>query len=146
MNPTAAQAAKPVDNRVVSAKELRVLIVDDRPEARRLLGDFLKPLDVNIRETANGQEAIVAFQEWHPHLILMDRRMPIINGLEATWRIRALPNGANPVIIAVSAHSFKEEQREMLAAGCNDFLVKPFGEAELLALLKKYFDLQIAAS
>ena len=146
VSPTAAQAAKPAGNGAVSAKELRVLIVDDRPEARRLLGDFLKPLNVNIRETTNGQEAIVAFQEWHPHLILMDRRMPVIDGLEATRRIRALPDGASPVVIAVSAHSFKEEQREMLAAGCNDFLVKPFGEAELLALLKKYFDLQIAAS
>ena len=99
-------------------------------------------INLHPREALNGEAAISIFQEWRPQLIFMDRRMPVLDGLEATRRIRTLPGGAETVIIAVSAHSFSEEQQEMLAAGCNDFLGKPFGEDDLLALLKKHLHLE----
>ena len=123
--------------------DLRILIVEDQPENRLLLRCFLEPLGFQIRDAVNGQEAIGIFQEWRPQLIFMDRRMPVLDGLEATRRIKVLPGGAGTIIIAVSAHSFKEEQREMLAAGCNGFLAKPFGVDDLLALLKQQLHLDL---
>jgi PAS domain S-box-containing protein len=123
--------------------DLRLLIVEDHPENRLLLRCYLEFFNFQLREVINGQEAIAMFQKWHPHLIFMDRRMPVLNGLEATRQIKALPGGDETIIIAVSAHSFKEEQREMLEAGCTDFLVKPFGTDDLLALLKKHLHLDL---
>ena len=123
--------------------DLRILIVEDQPENRLLLRCFLEPLDLQIRDAVNGEEAIAIFQEWRPRLIFMDRRMPVLDGLEATRRIKALPGGAETIVIAVSAHSFKEEQREMLAAGCTDFIAKPFGSDDLLNLLKKQLHLEL---
>jgi PAS domain S-box-containing protein len=123
--------------------DLRILIVEDQPDNRLLFKCFLKPLKFQLCEATNGQEAVTVFQEWRPHLIFMDRRMPVMDGLEATRQIRALPGGTDTVIIAVSAHSYKEEQREMLVAGCSDFLSKPFGEDDLLILLKKHLHLEL---
>ena len=122
--------------------DLRILIVEDQPENRLLIRRFLEPLNLQLREAPNGQSAVTIFQAWRPQLIFMDRRMPVLDGLEATRRIRALPSGGDVVIIAVSAHSFKEEQREMLAAGCNGFLGKPFGADEFLSLLKQQLHLE----
>ena len=124
------------------ATVVRALIVEDQPENRLLLRHFLEPLDFQIREAANGQEALAVFQEWQPQVIFMDRRMPVLDGLEATRKIRTLSGGAETVIIAVSARSFKEEQQEMLAAGCNGFIAKPFGSGDIMALLKQHLHLE----
>jgi CheY-like chemotaxis protein len=134
--PQPAECGRPV-------ADLRVLIVEDQPDNRLLLHCIIKPLNLQVRDAVNGQEAVAIFQEWHPQIILMDRRMPVLDGLAATRQIRALPGGAAPVIIAVSAQAFKEEQREMLVAGCNDFLVKPFMTDDLLSLLKKHLHLDL---
>jgi CheY-like chemotaxis protein len=121
--------------------DLRLLIVEDQDENRLLLRCFLEPFNFQLREAVNGEEAIAIFQDWHPQLIFMDRRMPVLDGLSATRQIRSLPGGAQTIIVAVSAHSFNEEQQEMLAAGCNGFIAKPFGAADLLALLKQHLHL-----
>ena len=123
--------------------EIRLLIVEDQPENRLLIRCFLEPFGFQLCEATNGQEAVAAFEEWRPHLIFMDRRMPVMDGMEAIRRIRMLPEGRGTVIVAVSAHSFKEEQQEMLDAGCDDFLGKPFGLTDLLALLKKHLHLDL---
>jgi PAS domain S-box-containing protein len=122
---------------------IRILIVEDQPDNRQLLVCFLGHYGFQLREAATGQEAIAIFHEWRPHLIFMDRRMPVMDGLEATQRIRTLPGGGDTIIIAVSAHSFKQEQQEMLAAGCTDFLAKPFGADALLTLLKNHLHLEL---
>ena len=133
---------KPVGIKSPTA-DLRLLIVEDQPENRLLLRCFLDPLGFQLCEAVNGEEAIDIFQQWRPQLILMDRRMPVLDGLEATRRIRALPGGDRPVIIAVSAHSFKEEQQEMRDAGCNDFNGKPFNGENLLELLSRHLHLEL---
>jgi PAS domain S-box-containing protein len=139
---------RPVDKKVIGIESptanLRLLIVEDQPENRLLLRCFLEPHGFQLREAVNGQEAVSVFQEWRPHVIFMDRRMPVLDGLTATRQIRSLPGGSEPVIIAVSAHSFKEEQREMLMAGCNDFLGKPFNGDSLLTLLQQHLHLHLA--
>jgi PAS domain S-box-containing protein len=123
--------------------DIRILIVEDQPENRLLLQSLLSRFGFQTREAANGMEGIAAFQKWQPQLIFMDRRMPILDGIEATRRIRALPGGHTPIIIAVSAQTFKEEQREMLAAGCNGFLRKPFSIDDMLTTLGQHLKLKL---
>src|SRR6202795_3222594 len=81
----------------------RVLIADDVEDNRQLLAQLLAPVGFEIRLATNGVEAVQAFEEWRPHLILMDFRMPVMDGREAIRLIRATPGGADPKIIAVTA-------------------------------------------
>ncbi|MBF2099113.1 MAG: response regulator [Gloeomargaritaceae cyanobacterium C42_A2020_066] len=110
----------------------RILAVDDRLENRKLLVKLLTPLGFAVREAHNGQEAIEVWSEWEPHLIWMDMRMPVMDGYEATRRIKAQLKGQATVIIALTASAFEEERSIVMDAGCDDFLRKPFREEVLL--------------
>ena len=116
----------------------RILAVDDRREARQLLVRLLTPLGFDVREAANGQEAVDSWNAWQPHLIWMDMRMPVMDGRAATRHIKASANGQATAIIALTASSFEEERADILAAGCDDLLRKPFQEADLFALMQKH--------
>jgi signal transduction histidine kinase/CheY-like chemotaxis protein len=116
----------------------RILAVDDVPASRLLLNKLLTTIGFEVKEAGDGLEAIALWQEWHPHLILMDMRMPIIDGYEATQRIKSEPEGENTIIIALTASAFEEERVEILSAGCDDFMRKPFQEAELLTKIGQY--------
>jgi len=112
--------------------QYRILAVDDVPASRLLLKKMLSSWGFEVEEAENGQEAINMWSSWHPHLILMDMRMPIMDGYEATRRIKSQPQGKKPVIIALTASAFEEERVVILSAGCDDFMRKPFYETELL--------------
>jgi signal transduction histidine kinase/CheY-like chemotaxis protein len=116
----------------------RLLIAEDQPVNRQLLHELLEPLGFDIREAVNGREAVDVFEEWRPHLVWMDIRMPVMDGLEATRRIRASVAGADTRIVAVTAHSYEEERREILAAGCDDFIRKPYHDVEIFDALTKH--------
>ena len=109
----------------------RVLIADDVEDNRQLLAQLLAPVGFEIRLATNGAEAVQEFEEWRPHLILMDFRMPVMDGHEAIRRIRAMAGGKDPKIIAVTASAMDENRQELLAIGADDFISKPFREAEL---------------
>jgi PAS domain S-box-containing protein len=126
---------------VKSGQSFRILVVDDRQDARQLLSRLLIPLGFEVREAANGQEAVNAWRAWHPHLIWMDLRMPVMDGLEASKRIKATPEGRDTAIVALTASSYEEERADILAAGCDDFLRKPFEENELFGLMQKHLAL-----
>ena len=111
----------------------RLLVVDDKEANRRLLSQLLEPIGFEVCEAPDGAQAIEAFARWYPHLILMDRAMPVMNGLEATRRIKATEGGRVTPIIAVSASVFKSDREEALEAGCDDFIAKPIREAELFS-------------
>jgi two-component system sensor histidine kinase/response regulator len=93
----------------------------------KLLGD----IGFDVREASNGQEAIAVWESWQPHLIWMDMRMPVMDGYEATKRIKSTIQGQATVIIALTASAFEEDRHLVLSAGCNDFLRKPFREEVL---------------
>jgi len=109
----------------------RVLIADDIEDNRQLLAQLLGPVGFEIRLAVNGAEAVQAFEEWQPHLILMDFRMPVMDGHEAIRRIRAMTGGKKPKIIAVTASAMDENRQDLIKIGADDFISKPFRELEL---------------
>jgi CheY-like chemotaxis protein len=109
----------------------RVLIADDVEDNRQLLAQLLGPVGFEIRLATNGAEAVREFGEWRPHLILMDFRMPVMDGHEAIRRIRAIAGGKDPKIIAVTASAMDENRQELIAIGADDFISKPFREMDL---------------
>jgi signal transduction histidine kinase/DNA-binding response OmpR family regulator len=121
---------------------LRILAVDDLPEGRRLLARLLMPLGFEVREAADGQEAVAICEEWQPHLVWMDMRMPVMDGREATQRIRELDGGKEVKIVALTASSIEEERESILACGCDDFLRKPFDENALFELMRKHLGIE----
>jgi PAS domain S-box-containing protein len=120
----------------------RVLVVDNQAEARELMIRLLAPLGFEVKEAVDGQSAIEAWQRWRPHLVWMDLAMPVLDGIEATRRIRAAPKGRRVVIIAVTASGSEARRNEALSAGCDDLLRKPFREADLFAMMEKYLQVQ----
>jgi CheY-like chemotaxis protein len=113
---------------------VRVLVVDDKWENRRLLIDLLGPLGFETREAANGAAACEAYAAWGPDVVLMDVRMPVMDGYEATRRIRESERGSGRrvAVIALSASVFLHDRQAILDAGCDEFLAKPVEADELL--------------
>ena len=119
----------------------RILAVDDVSASRLLLKKMLTEIGFAVEEAGDGQQAIELYSSWHPHLILMDMRMPVMDGYEATRQIKSLPKGKETVIIALTASAFEEERVVILSAGCDDFMRKPFYEAELLEKIGQYLNI-----
>src|SRR3954447_22319405 len=109
----------------------RVLIADDIQDNRQLLEQLLAPVGFEIRLATNGAEAIREFEQWQPHMVLMDFRMPVMDGHEAIRRIRAMVGGEVPKIIAVTASAMDDNRQELMEIGADDFIGKPFREAGL---------------
>jgi signal transduction histidine kinase/DNA-binding response OmpR family regulator len=120
----------------------RILIVDDRPTNRLLLVKLLQPLGFNLKEATNGKEAITIWEEWQPHLIWMDMRMPIMDGYEATQYIKGTVKGNATAIIALTASVLEEERAIVLSAGCDDFVRKPFRENVIFETMTKHLGVQ----
>ncbi|OKH32951.1 hypothetical protein NIES2119_24765 [[Phormidium ambiguum] IAM M-71] len=119
-------------------RKFRILIVEDKVENRQLLRDLLSPLGFQIKEAINGAEAIALWTNWQPDLILMDMRMPVMDGYQATKKIKATPQGKDTIIIAITASAFYEDRSLSLTAGCDDFISKPFQENILFEKLAQH--------
>ena len=120
----------------------RLLVVEDQLENSQLLLKLLVPLGFEVRQAENGKEAIAIWQHWQPHLILMDMRMPVMDGYAATQQIKTRAQAEAPIIIAVTGSAFEEDRAAIIAAGCDEFLRKPFHPDEMLALLAKHLGVQ----
>lgn len=118
----------------------RLLVVEDNPENRQFLVQFLQLIGFEVKAAQNGQEAVALWQQWQPHLIWMDMRMPIMDGYEATRQIRALSASSHstPKILALTASAFEDECTAILSAGCDDVVCKPATEATLLAKIAEH--------
>jgi CheY-like chemotaxis protein len=120
----------------------RILIVDEVEDNRLLLHQLLMPLGFEIKEAENGLEAVIIWEQWQPHLIWMDMRMPVMDGYEATRRIKNKAATKNPIIIAVTASALEEDRSLVFAAGCDDFVRKPFREATIWQAMEKHLGLR----
>ncbi len=134
------------DNRVVvglvaGQPTYRLLIVDDQEDNRKVLLNLLSPFHFELREACNGVEALAIWDAWEPHVIWMDMRMPVMDGYEATRRIKAVPKGKKTVIVAITANVFDEDRSVVLSSGCDDFVRKPFQANELFDVLQKHLGL-----
>lgn len=121
---------------------IRVLVVEDNEDNRLLLSRILENVGFNVLCVENGKEAISAFELWQPHFIWMDMRMPVMNGYDASKAIRALPNGKEVKIAALTASAFQEDRDAILTAGCDDMLTKPLEEDCVFEVMKKLLSLK----
>jgi PAS domain S-box-containing protein len=122
--------------------QINILVVDDRDESRLLVREMLAALGFAVREATNGLDAIDVWRDWQPDLILMDIRMPVMDGLQATRKIKAQAAGQQPIIIALTASAFEEERSSILAAGCDDFIRKPFQRDDLLDKIREHLEIE----
>jgi len=109
---------------------------------RQLLLKLLEPHGFRVKEASNGQEVIKIWQDWDPHLIWMDMRMPVMDGHQATRKIKSSSKGQDTVVIALTATAYEEERERVQLEGCDDFIRKPFREAEIFAMLVKHLGVQ----
>ncbi|MGD1808144.1 ATP-binding protein [Dapis sp. BLCC M126] len=120
----------------------RILIVDDKILNRQLLVKLLNPLGFELKEASNGKEAIEIFESWQPHLIWMDMRIPVIDGYEATKKIKATTEGQATAIIALTASVLEEEKGGILSAGCNAFMRQPFREEDIFEAMHEHIGVE----
>jgi CHASE2 domain-containing sensor protein/nitrogen-specific signal transduction histidine kinase/DNA-binding NarL/FixJ family response regulator len=127
----------------------RILIADDALENRQLLTKRLSPFGFELWEASNGIEAIEIWEKYSPHLIFMDMRMPMMDGYEATKQIRLrernrkdeqakIQTGQATAIVVVTAHTLEKERTTAFRVGCDDFIHKPFREADIFDVLHKH--------
>jgi CheY-like chemotaxis protein len=119
-------------------QHIRVLVAEDVAPSRKLLTGLLESWGFEVREAVNGQEAVCAWEAWRPHLIWMDIRMPVLDGLAATRQIKAAAGGQAPKIIAITAHAFEEQRSEVLAEGFDGFVRKPIGVMDIADAMARH--------
>ncbi|HEY5510348.1 MAG TPA: PAS domain S-box protein [Prolixibacteraceae bacterium] len=115
----------------------RILVVDDKSDNLKVAGTLLKLVGFETEEAVNGLEAIEKFESWSPHLILMDMRMPVMDGYEATRRIKSTEKGRKTPIIALTASTFEDELKKIEALGMQGYIRKPFSEDDLFNTIGK---------
>jgi len=125
----------------------RLLVVDDAPHNRQLLSKMLVPLGFDMKEAETSQQALEIWQQWQPHLIWMDVRLPDGDGFETTRQIRSLETAENsPVIIAVTASVFDEAELRYQQHGCDALLRKPFRHYQIYDALQQYLGVRFIFS
>jgi signal transduction histidine kinase/CheY-like chemotaxis protein len=135
----AQRAARPSAEsrpRVEPTSAVEILIVDDHDPNRRALVELLKPLGLPIVEATNGEEALVQFERHRPKLVLMDLRMPVMDGYEAIRRIRQTASSDEVRIVAITASMFEDDNPEVRGCGADDLLRKPFRKEALFGVIE----------
>ncbi|MFZ4457250.1 MAG: PAS domain S-box protein [Bacteroidales bacterium] len=131
MNSSKPISAKRVLKIADGQQNFKILIVDDKEENLKVAQTLLKLVGYDTNTAQNGKEAIDRFKDWKPNLILMDLRMPLMDGIEASRQIKLLPEGENTPIIALTASTFDEDFISKDSKDINGFIHKPFRENEL---------------
>ena len=145
-SPESASLSRQQIRQILPGQEkYRIAVVDDIETNRLVLVKLLQSVGLKPRTADNGLEAIALWQEWQPDLIWMDMRMPQMDGYEATRQIRNQSSKfkeKKTIIIALTASAFDSQRAKILAAGCDDFVAKPFSEQIIFEKLKQYLDVK----
>ncbi|MCX7313269.1 MAG: response regulator [Hyphomicrobiales bacterium] len=116
----------------------RILVVEDQEDNRQILRDLLGSVGYEMVEAHDGQQALTAVVEHKPDLILMDIQLPIMDGYEATRRIKAMPEYKNIPIIVVTLYALSGDEGKAREAGCDAYVTKPYSPRALLAKIREY--------
>ncbi len=116
----------------------RILVVEDTPDNRQILRDLLTSAGYEVIEAINGAEGVAAAIEHLPDLILMDIQLPVLDGYEATRRIKAHAATAKVPIIAVTSYALSGDEGKAREAGCDGYVAKPFSPRQLLARVREF--------
>ncbi len=136
IEPSTAYVERHVTGLIPGTGEVKVLIVDDHEENRMVIQEFLEPIGIKVMNAENGEKAIAITEFWKPDLIFMDLRMPVMNGYEASRRIKALELGKKIQIVALTASILEMDKQKVINSGMNGYIRKPFKEYELFAMLE----------
>jgi two-component system cell cycle response regulator DivK len=115
-----------------------ILVVEDQEDNRQILRDLLANAGYRLTEAENGEQALAAVEQQPPDLILMDIQLPVLDGYEATRRIKANPSLRTIPIIAVTSYALSGDEDKARAAGCDDFVPKPYSPRQLLIKIREY--------
>ena len=115
----------------------RILVVEDHEDNRRILRDLLTSAGYQVIEATTGEEAVASAEAHMPDLILMDIQLPGIDGYEATRRIKANPALRHIPIIVITSYALSGDDVKAFAAGCDDYLAKPYDPFALLAKIRE---------
>jgi len=116
----------------------RILVVEDQEDNRQILRDLLTSVGYELIEAEDGEQAVFAAAAHRPDLILMDIQMPVLDGYEATRRIKADPALRAIPIIVVTSYALSGDEDKARAAGCDDYVTKPYSPRALLAKVREY--------
>jgi two-component system cell cycle response regulator DivK len=116
----------------------RILVVEDQEDDRQIIRDMLAGTGYAITEAENGEKALAAMAKERPDLILMEIQLPSTDGYETMRRIRTDPALLSIPTIAVTSHAPNEEEQRARAAGCDDYVPKPYSPRQLLAKIRQY--------
>ncbi len=120
----------------------RILVVDDNRDNRVLLRDLLEPIGFSVCEAENGRDALRAIKTCLPSAVLMDMRMPVMDGYQATRQLKGREDCSRIPVIAIAAGALEEDERHALNAGADAYIRKPFEESQVLAALAQLLDLR----
>ena len=116
----------------------KILVVEDQEDNRQILRDLLASAGYDMAEAENGQEALTVVTQYKPDLILMDIQLPLMDGYEATRRIKAMPEFNNIPIIVVTSYALSGDEGKAREAGCDAYVTKPYSPRALLAKIREY--------
>ncbi len=134
---TPAQKPRQITGLAPGAGPVKILVVDDQKSNRDLLRTLLTNTGFEVKEAENGKEAVDLFAGWSPHAVLMDLRLPVMDGYEAARQIKSTDIGRHVPVIAVTASAFKNSEEQVFADGMDGFVSKPFEPEELFDVLKQ---------
>ena len=135
--PRKEQILSTVRKLAANSECLRVLIADDNAANREILIRMLKRVGFEVRYAINGLECLDIYREWRPRVVFMDIRMPVMDGVEATQRIKTSPGGRDTIVIAVSAGALEDQNTNVLEYGADAFISKPFREVDILSEIQR---------
>ncbi len=116
----------------------RILVVEDQEDNRRILRDLLTTAGYDIVEATNGRDALAAAAEHRPDLILMDIQLPVLDGYETTRRLKSDPTLKAIPVIVITSYALSGDETKARAAGCDDYVTKPYSPRQVLAKVREY--------